>query len=533
MKTPSQERELSSPRMRQALQDTRFKSLCTLAALSVLSLAHAQGPQSPEAWYQDGQAEVQRVLAQQTNTGRAKNIILFVGDGMGISTITAARIFAGQLRGETGEENRLSFEQFPAVALSRTYNTNQQTPDSAGTMTAIITGVKTKAGLIATNQNTVRADCRSSIGQALPSFLKQAEMRGLATGIVTTTRITHATPAATFANSPERDWENDTNVPDEAKALGCQDIASQLIDNEIGNGIDVVFGGGRQFFVPESQGDPQDGRPGGRADGRNLTQEWQDQGSQNQFIWNASQLRDLDIGATGNVLGLFARSHMRYHLERDGIDAVQPSLPEMTSTAIKLLQRNDKGFFLMVEAGRIDHAHHASNAYRALDDTAELSAAVSAAVAMTDARDTLIIVTADHSHAMSMGGYSTRGNPILGKVVLNDDLGNPEPSPALDNNEKPYTTISYQSGRGFIEAAGGDSRYDYPADAGHHDLTEVDTEVEGYHQETLVPLQLAAHAGEDVAIFARGPWAHLFSSTHEQNYIYHVMRYAAGFDKTE
>jgi alkaline phosphatase len=339
---------------------------------------------------------------------------------MGISTITAARIFAGQLQGDTGKENRLSFEQFPAVALSRTYNTNQQTPDSAGTMTAIITEVKTKAGLISTNQNTIRSDCRSSIGQALPSFLEQAEGLGLATGIVTTTRITHATPAATFAHSPERNWENDTNVPSEAKALGCQDIASQLIDNAIGDGINVVFGGGRQYFVPESQSDPQDDRPGARADGRNLTQEWQDQGSQNQFIWNASQLKDLDIDGTGNVLGLFSRSHMDYHVERDSLDEAQPNLPEMTSTAIKLLQRNDKGFFLMVEAGRIDHAHH--------------------------------------------------------------------------------------------------------------DLTEIDTELEGYHQETLVPLDLAAHAGEDVAIFARGPWAHLFSSTHEQNYIYHVMRHAAGFD---
>jgi alkaline phosphatase len=528
--THSHRESLSSKTKPQTAVSTRLIPLFALSALSALPLAHAQGPQSPEAWYQDGQTEVQRVLAQQTNTGRAKNIILFIGDGMGISTITAARIFAGQLQGDTGEENRLSFEQFPAVALSRTYNTNQQTPDSAGTMTAIITGVKTKAGLISTNQNTIRSDCRSSIGQALPSFLEQAEGLGLATGIVTTTRITHATPAATFAHSPERNWENDTNVPSEAKALGCQDIASQLIDNAIGDGINVVFGGGRQYFVPESQSDPQDDRPGARADGRNLTQEWQDQGSQNQFIWNASQLKDLDIDGTGNVLGLFSRSHMDYHVERDSLDEAQPNLPEMTSTAIKLLQRNDKGFFLMVEAGRIDHAHHASNAYRALDDTVELSEAVNAAMAMTDVRDTLIIVTADHSHAMSMGGYSTRGNPILGKVVLNDESGNPEPYPALDGDEKPYTTISYQTGRGFIEAGGGDSRYTSPSDAGHHDLTEIDTELEGYHQETLVPLDLAAHAGEDVAIFARGPWAHLFSSTHEQNYIYHVMRHAAGFD---
>lgn len=501
--------------------------LFSIASLTLASTTYAQ----PETdWYQDGQTELQRVLSQQPNTNTAKNIILFVGDGMGISTITAARIFAGQKAGGTGEEHRLSFEQFPAIALSRTYNTNQQTPDSAGTMTAIISGIKTKAGLIAINQKANRSDCRSSLGNEIPSFLSLAEERGLATGIVTTTRITHATPATIYAHSPERDWENDTNVPDEAKALGCSDIASQLIDNKFGNGIDVVFGGGRQFFLPNTASDPQDARPGGRADGRNLTHEWEALASNNQFIWNAQQLRNIDTANTGNVLGLFSRSHMRYHEDRHDESNEEPSLPEMTQSAIALLQRNDKGFFLMVEAGRIDHAHHANNAYRALDDTAELSRAVSAAIAMTDQRDTLIIVTADHSHALSMGGYSTRGNPILGKVVLNDETGHPEPAPALDNSGSPYATLNYQTGRGFAVSAGGDRRYSQPVDSGHHNLSDIDTQEPNYHQETIIPLDIGAHAGEDVAIFARGPWAHLFTAIHEQNYIYHVMRHAAGLD---
>ncbi|MDX1490239.1 MAG: alkaline phosphatase [Pseudohongiellaceae bacterium] len=513
-------------------QQTKRKLLALSCALLVSNGALAQAPASPQQWYEAGQAELSRVLEQQANTRQAKNIILFLGDGMGISTVTAARIFAGQQLGGSGEENLLSFEHFPALALSRTYNTNQQTPDSAGTMTAIITGMKTKAGLIAINQNAKRSDCASSQGQEIPSFLVQAENHGMATGIVTTTRITHATPAATYAHSPERNWESDTDVPEQAKAQGCKDIASQLIDNPIGNGIDVVYGGGRQAFIPASQSDPQDGRSGARRDGRNLIREWEALNANNRFIWNAEQLSALDANSSGNVLGLFSRPHMSYHEDRSDQDSTsQPSLPQMTLSAIELLQRNDKGFFLMVEAGRIDHAHHASNAYRALDDTKELSEAVEAALAATNAEDTLIIVTADHSHALSMGGYSTRGNPILGKVVLNDGSGEAETSPALDNDEQPYTTLSYQTGRGFAVGAGGDTRYTRPANSGHKDLVDVDTEHSDYHQETLVPLNLAAHAGEDVAIFANGPWSHLFSSSHEQNYIYHVMRHAAGFDR--
>src|SRR5690606_28278071 len=112
--------------------------------------------ESPQHWYELGQAELKRSLERETNTRQARNIILFIGDGMGISTITAARIFDGQQEGEPGEENSLAFERLPAIALSRTYNTNQQTPDSAGTMTAIMSGIKTKAGFIGVNAEGAR-----------------------------------------------------------------------------------------------------------------------------------------------------------------------------------------------------------------------------------------------------------------------------------------------------------------------------------------------------------------------------------------
>lgn len=502
-------------------------TICLLTATSPC-LTSAE---TPRDWYEEAQAELQRSLAREENTGLAKNIILFVGDGMGISTVTAARIYDGQEHGMPGEESSLSFERLPSLGLSKTYNTNQQTPDSAGTMSAIMSGIKTKAGFIGVNELAERADCESSLQNHMATFLEQAEQAGLSTGIVTTARITHATPAATYAHVPERNWESVAQLPEEAVKNGCTDIASQLIDFNLGDGMEVALGGGRSFFITAEQKDPQTGRPGARTDGRDLTAEWQSAHEHSAYVWNRAQLEDVDSGKVKHLLGLFNPSHMKYEEDRQGEEAAEPSLPLMTRKALEILGRNPNGFFLMVEAGRIDHAHHAGNAQRALEDTQELSQAVEVAQSLTDDKDTLIIVTADHSHTLTMGGYATRGNPILGKVVLNDAAGNPEESPAVAADKLPYTTLGYRNGRGFAEDVGGDRRYFAPIKAGRQDLSHVDTEDPDYHQTVLIPLEQETHAGEDVAIYAGGPWSHLFQRTHEQNYIYHVMRHAAQLDR--
>src|SRR5690606_25285099 len=144
---------------------------------------------------------------------------------------------------------------------------------------------------------------------------------------------------------------------------------------------------------------------------------------------------------------LFNASHMRFHADQESSDADEPSLSLMTEKAIELLQKNSKGFFLMVEGGRIDHAHHGNNAYNALWDTVALADAVTTASRMTNAEDTLIIVTADHSHVMTMAGYPARGNPILGKVAGRDS----KTVPALDG--QPYTTLSYANGPSVLNTA--------------------------------------------------------------------------------
>ena len=513
----------------------KLKHVAIAAAVgaSVPALVQAE---SPESWYTAGAQAVQQAHHLKRNKHRAKNVILFVGDGMGISTVTAARILAGQLRGESGEENRLSFETLPYVALSKTYNTNQQTPDSAGTMTAMMTGVKSKAGVISVNQNSYRGDCASSKGNELITFLEEAEISGMATGVVTTARLTHATPAATYAHTPERNWEDDHDLPQEAKDNGCKDIARQLIEFPYGDGLEVAMGGGRRNFWPRNLPDLEDsGKYGERDDQRNLTEEWINRYSNAAFVWNKEQFDAIDPQEVDHLLGLFDRSHMEYDSDRPRDVAGEPSLGDMTAKAIDILNKDKDGFFLMVEAGRIDHGHHAGNAYRALTDTIEFARAIKLAMDKTDREDTLIIVTADHSHVFTIAGYPTRGNPILGKVIGNDSRGNANTSFALAADNMPYTTLGYNNGRGFaMLETGGDTHYGEAIQPGRvADLSSIDTEDEGFHQEALVPLGAETHAAEDVAIYAGGPGAYLLHGVQEQNVIYHVMKSATQIKKRE
>lgn len=154
---------------------------------------------------------------------RARNVILFIGDGMGVSTVTAARIYAGQKLGGTGEEYVLPFETFDHLALVKTYNTDAQVPDSAGTASAMHTGVKTRIGVLGFGPGVRKGDCRSGAGQELPLLGQEAVRRGLALGIVSTARITHATPASVYARSVDREWEADAAIPEAQRGLGCVD----------------------------------------------------------------------------------------------------------------------------------------------------------------------------------------------------------------------------------------------------------------------------------------------------------------------
>lgn len=471
-------------------------------------------------------------------SGKAKNIILFVGDGMGVSTVTAARILDGQNKGMLGEENQLSFEQMPFAGLVKTYNVDAQTPDSAGTMTAMMSGIKTDVGVIGVDEDIQRGDCSTVAGNELMTALELAEIAGRSTGVISTARITHATPAATYAKSADRNWEDDSDMPQAAIDAGCVDIADQLVNFETNleakfagldvDGIEVVMGGGRRHFLPRdvafNSPDAASTVEGDRTDGRDLTAEWQTDYPQGVYVYDQNGFDAIDARITDRVFGLFNESHMQYEADRDNDIAGEPSLTEMTAKAIDILDNNDKGFFLSVEAGRIDHSHHAGSAFGALTDTIEFAKAVQAAMDATDPEETLIIVTADHSHVFTIGGYPKRGNPILGKVV---SIGGTEATMASDG--MPYTTVAYSNGLGFRDygtETNADASYSAPAVTGRVDLTNVDTQSSGFHQESLVPLGSETHAGEDVGVYAQGPGAHLLNGTTEQNLIFHVMNFA-------
>ncbi|WP_076919845.1 alkaline phosphatase [Pseudoalteromonas sp. SK18] len=500
---------------------------------------------SNNAWFSDAQtklASAQDAASKVvTESGKAKNVILFVGDGMGISTITAARILAGQLQGEMGEDHQLSFETMSYSGFVKTYNVDAQTPDSAGTMTAMASGVKTDVGVIGIDEAVERGNCASGKGHELVTSLELAEIAGKSTGIVSTARITHATPAATYAKSADRNWEDISDMP-ASESANCEDIASQLVNFEKNlearfsgvdvDGIEVVMGGGRRHFLPKdaafNSADAMSAVEGDRTDARNLVTEWQTTYPTGTYVMDQTGFDAISDDAT-KVFGLFNESHMQYEADRGNDIAGEPSLSQMTEKAINVLDNNDKGFFLTVESGRIDHAHHAGNAFNALNDTIELANAVKVAMENTNPEETLIVVTADHSHVFTIAGYPKRGNPILGKVV---GVGQTEPSLAAD--DMPYTTVGYTNGGGFRDLGNetdADAGYNFAPVTGRVDLSNVDTTAPGFHQEALVPLSSETHAGEDVGVYATGPGAHLVTGTNEQSFLFHVMDFAADFVK--
>ena len=469
-----------------------------------------QPQQAGDSYYSTAAAEVNKRAGEGFAAG-ARNVILFVGDGMGVSTVTAGRIYAGQQKGLDGESYRLAMESLPYSAFSKTYSHDSQVADSASTATAMMSGVKTLSRTVGLRSGVAFGNCASIEGQETDSLFELAEAAGLATGIVSTARITHATPAATYAESASRNWEDDTEVGE----TGCKDIARQLVEWPAGDGFEVILGGGRGAFLPPSVTDPETGQPAGRrADGENLVEAWLSGGGDRTYVYDQAGFDAIDFASAGKVLGLFEPSHMQWELDRAEDKAGEPSLAELTTAAITRLSQDEDGYVLLVEGGRIDHGHHATNAARALGDTAALDEAVAAALTMTNASDTLIIVTADHSHTLTIAGYPVRGNDILGKVAYGPG------GLARADDGKPYTTLGYANGSTGCKPGA--------EDCAREDLTNVDTTDKDFHQQALVFSGSETHAGEDVPVYASGPGAELIRGTIEQNEIFHVMGRASG-----
>ncbi|NWI21365.1 PPBT protein, partial [Crypturellus soui] len=445
----------------------------------------------PEYWRRQAQAALRDALRlQRLNTNVAKNLILFLGDGMGVSTVTAARILKGQLQHGQGEESQLEMDKFPYVALSKTYNTNAQVPDSAGTATAYLCGVKANEGTVGVSAGVTRDQCNTTRGREVTSILRWAKDDGESVGIVTTTRVTHATPSAAYAHSANRDWHSDGEMPADALQGGCRDIARQLVENI--PDIEVILGGGRKYMFPKNASDVEypgeDKHRGTRLDRRDLVRAWRDSkapGKVARYVWHRRELLALNVSQVDFLLGEWRRG-------RAGGTGVGARGRVATSLS-------------PVSGGRIDHGHHEGKAKQALHEAVELDRAIGLAGRLTSPRDTLTLVTADHSHVFTFGGYTPRGNPIFGLAPMQSDV-----------DRKPFTAILYGNGPGYKMVAGE-----------RENVSTVDFAHANYQAQAAVPLRQETHGGEDVAVFAKGPMAHLLHGVREQNYIPHAMAYAA------
>ncbi|KAH8311696.1 hypothetical protein KR044_007585, partial [Drosophila immigrans] len=488
------------------------------------------GLEDAQYWRRVALKQLKKIVGQAQKTKetsykrKAKNIIIFIGDGMGLSTISAGRIYKGQyLKHGHGEEETLSFDDFPYTGLAKTYNVDKQVPDSAGTATAIFTGVKSDYGAI--GMDTTRSKVNASQGR-LDSIMDWAQSEGKRTGVVTTTRITHATPAATFARIYHRDWECDTEVPTESVGIHA-DIARQLVENAPGNKFNVILGGGLSPMGALNRSEVRTVRfEGGteticeRGDQRNLAQEWLLRHANNSvpaaLVTNREQLLQVKAKETDYLMGLFRNNHITYSIARE---EGEPSLQEMTEAAIGVLERGDNspGYVLLVEGGRIDQGHHQNYARAALHEVYELDLAVQAALKMTDSEETLILVTADHSHAVTFNGYPKRGADILGAANLHKP-----------KDPMVYETITYANGPGYFDHLANETK---PVNSSNvwmalKQFTKEEMESPTYRHMATLALKDETHGGEDVIVFASGPGSSLVRGAFEQNYLAYVMSYA-------
>lgn len=281
-----------------------------------------------------------------------KSAILLIGDGMGPQIFSIGKMYAEM---ELGEDlNMVLLANRGATGYMSTQSADKLVTDSAASGTAIACGKKTANGMVGVLPDESRVE----------NILEMAFAKGKAIGVVTTTSVTNATPACFLAHHKYRSWE--------------WDIAEQLVESDAA----VILGGGYKFFLPPERG-------GGRNDG-DLCAEAEKKGLDVVFD------RDAMLASEGDrVLGLFAEENTPFELDRDA-EAI-PSLTEMTAKAIEILSRDEDGFVLMVEGGRIDHAEHGNDLANALADLLAFDDAVGYAMEFqSENPEVTVIVTADH-----------------------------------------------------------------------------------------------------------------------------------------
>ncbi|CAB1324701.1 unnamed protein product [Coregonus sp. 'balchen'] len=250
---------------------------------------------------------------------------------------------------------------------------------------------------------------------------------GKSVGIVTTTRVQHASPAAAYAHSVSRSGYSDTDIPSSAHRQGCVNIATQLVTNIDIDVRDLGWGGGRMYMTPKGTPDPEyptsSSRKGDRKDKWNLIDD-----KNFQYVWHRKHVDEINIKTTDRLLA-------KGHAVRDFRNATRdPSIVEMTNKNIRILSKNPKGYFLFLSCslrGGIDHRHH--------DGIAKL--ALTEVLMPTTDSDTLTVITVDHSHVFTFGGNSPCGNSIFGMRA---------------DDRMPFTSILYANGPSYVHTHSGE-----------------------------------------------------------------------------
>lgn len=410
---------------------------------------------------------------------RPRNVILMIADGCGPASFTMARDYAREVLGQ----DALALDAIQVGAV-QTRASNSRVTDSAASATAYACGVKTYNGAIAVD--TAR--------RAIPTVLEAAEAAGMATGLIATSRITHATPASFSAHVPSRSME------------------AEIARQQLQQGIEVLFGGGANFFLPTSEG-------GARTDSVNLLVQAAAQGY--------TVIRDragFDQPLTTPVLALFAGSHMDYEIDRTH----QPSLAEMTTKALGLLDDDPDGFFLMVEGSRIDHAGHANDAPAHLHDILAYDAAVAVALAFAEADgETLVLSVSDHeTGGLTVGrdGVYAWFPAALSRVNASlEGMGR-----ALESGMPLDTMLVHLAG---LDDLSDDERTNLGSIHGTNDrFGFARTLTNAISERAHLGWTTSGHTGVDVGLYAFGPGHAHFIGNYDNTHLGQAIATLLGFD---
>ncbi|VDO15581.1 unnamed protein product, partial [Rodentolepis nana] len=470
---------------------------------------------SPEYWLRQAKerfAKDCKMFSSLRNSSHAKNVIMLLGDGMGMPTISASRFYIAEMQGRNGSAVFHPFEEWDFNTMARTYDLETSVTDSASSANAYLTGSKTRTGMIGIDGNLNVKQCGKWDSQHFTqSVLEAANEAGKATGVITNTRITHASPSGTYAHVTYRDMESDAKIkefcPTEHEEMHCQDIACQLIQNH--QYINVIIGGGQKNFYPNDVNlKADDNKLGVRLDGRNLIEEWiNNKTKENKkfcFVGKPEELKDCKPSENDYILALPYEDHMPYthDIPRD-----KPDLLDYVRTGLEVLKRQKNGFFLFIESGRIDHAHHNNYGRYSLDEMLEFDKIINYIQASVDLKETLLIVTADHSHALELVGQPGRFQSVLG---IDQYYSN------HTKDKMPLQGLNYMNGPNGLNQ-------DFRKNPSYEDIFAW-----GYQQQTLVPLRFSSHGGDDVGVYAIGPQSPFFHANVDNTFIAQTMKLALG-----